>query len=266
MNQLDLGTVRTSESSMTCSASFWRRQFDDAPTEAQLLFDVMFGIVAPVLCFIFDPIVFRAGFSGGGILQQFQFFAYTFSAIEIFALGFWLLLGGRAAEWRGLVGGILYAGAFFSFTIGILILPFSLLGLMLFIGVFGFVPFATSLVYLRNARRALRRAKSNIIPSSSAAASLIFGFAFALCIPVGVNWEVNRKVTSAIAEVREGGSLSPSRARTLRMLTKATGVTYDEIVWAYQKEDDPARRVRLAKAYTDITGEDIERRLARLLD
>ena len=266
MNQLGPGTVRTNDNFSARSEGFWRRQFEDAPTGSQVRFDVTFGIAAPVLCFIFDPIVFRGGFSGGGILQQFQFFAYAFSAIEIVALISWLLFGRRATKWAGLASGILHAGALFSFTLGVLILPLSLLGLMLFVGVFGFVPFATALVYLRNGRRALRLAQSSDAARAGVAASLAFGFALALCVPIVAHWGAKRTVASAIAEVLESGSLSPAKARTLRLLTRATGATYDEVVWAYQKETDPTRRTQLAKAYAEITSNDIEQRLMRLMD
>jgi hypothetical protein len=37
---------------------FRRRQFDDVPTKPQFNFDVTFRLVIPVLCFLFDPVVF----------------------------------------------------------------------------------------------------------------------------------------------------------------------------------------------------------------
>ena len=33
---------------------FWQRQFLGPPTAQQIAFDVVFGVVGPVLCFIFD--------------------------------------------------------------------------------------------------------------------------------------------------------------------------------------------------------------------
>ena len=57
---------------------FLRRQFDDVPTQAQFNFDVAFGLIIPVLCFVSDPIVFRGGFlHEGGAFQSVRLFAYT---------------------------------------------------------------------------------------------------------------------------------------------------------------------------------------------
>src|ERR1043165_7622483 len=73
---------------------FWKRQFDDSPTRAQLHFDIAFGLVLPVLCFAFDPIIFRSwGVLGDtGIYQRFRFFAYTASALEVTTLACWLFV------------------------------------------------------------------------------------------------------------------------------------------------------------------------------
>src|SRR6059036_1217018 len=43
---------------------FWKRQFLGPATTPQIIFDVVFGIVGPVLCFVFDPVVFRGDFLG----------------------------------------------------------------------------------------------------------------------------------------------------------------------------------------------------------
>lgn len=40
----------------------------------------------------------------------------------------------------------------------------------------------------------------------------------------------------------------------------------DSLVWTYDAEHDAARKKRLATAYRDLTGEDVENRLSRLAD
>jgi hypothetical protein len=40
----------------------------------------------------------------------------------------------------------------------------------------------------------------------------------------------------------------------------------DRLVWSYAAERGPARKNRLAEAYKELTGEDVESRLARLED
>jgi len=114
------------------------------------------GIVLPVACLVFDPVVFRGGFAGGPLLGPFKLFAYALIALEIAALGAWLALRGRAGVWCGPLGGVMTAGALFSLVVGVVLLPFSLLGLMFLIGVLGFSPFLAALVYWRNGGRAPR--------------------------------------------------------------------------------------------------------------
>src|SRR5262245_16329797 len=111
--------------------SFWRRQFASAMTIPQLAYDVTFGVVMPILCFIFDPIVFSdRGFITGFVpLAQYRSLVYLFSALSIVALLAWLLTHRAVKSVGGIIAGILLSGAVCSFLIGILILPLSLVGL-----------------------------------------------------------------------------------------------------------------------------------------
>jgi hypothetical protein len=164
---------------------FWQRQFDDAPTTAQRRFDVVFGIVMPVLCFVFDPIVFRSGFEyDGGLYPQVQFYAYTISALEMVALCAWLCAAGRAGRQPAALAGMLFGGAVFAFCVGMAILPYSVLGLIVLLGALGFVPFLTAFVYLRNGWRAAGAV--GLAGKGSpwlAAAAFALGFVFALGTP-----------------------------------------------------------------------------------
>jgi hypothetical protein len=249
---------------------FWRRQFDDAPTPLQRKFDVAFGVVMLVLCYVFDPIVFTGGFMDeGGLYSRYQFYAYTISALEMVALCAWLFSAGRAGRRPAALAGMLLAGALFSFFVGLTILPYSFIGLIILIGALGFVPFLTAFVYLRNGWRAAGAVGHAGKGSPAlAAAALAFGFFFALGAPAVAHVSIESEVSAALADVREGRELSPARLRALRVAAAASGTAaYDELVWEYHGEPDPARRARLAKAYAEITvGGDIKRRLAILLD
>ena len=78
---------------------FWRRQFMPSTTHAQVVFDVLFGIVAPVLCFVFDPIVFQSGF-GPALFPELGPFVYMVSAIEISVLILFVRWGRRLSPRR----------------------------------------------------------------------------------------------------------------------------------------------------------------------
>jgi len=148
MTRLDIDGNGQSRSAVR--PGFWRRQFMPATTRAQRIFDVLFGVVAPVLCFAFDPIVFKDNFGfAGGLFPEYQSYAYMVSGVEILLLLIWLFCGRQLSPRTRLLGGMLVAGALFSGLIGVIILPFTLIGLFVFgIGIFGFVPFLTGLVYL----------------------------------------------------------------------------------------------------------------------
>jgi hypothetical protein len=164
---------------------FWRSQFAEGATRAQRRFDITFGIILPVLCFVFDPVVFRGWYMGsGGVYGHFRSYAYTVGALEMVALAAWLLRAGGAGRPPAALGGVLFAGGAFSLVVGLAILPFSLLGLVFFFaGVFGFIPFPTAVIYLRNGWRAASLGRPDGDVGWREAAEFALGFIFALGAP-----------------------------------------------------------------------------------
>lgn len=240
---------------------FWSRQFGDVQTRAQVRFDVIFGLVLPVLCFAFDPIVFRGGsfINHDGIYHEVRLFAYSASALEMATLACWLFVVRKYPVWSRPAGGVMAAGAFFAFALGLAILPFSVLGLVfLGVGALGFIPFVTALVYLRNARRALRLNRAGVPVRGGATASVAFGLAFALGIPAVAQRGATQIVRNAAAEVVTGGELSPQRRRVVRALTFLSGETFYDLAKDHNEEPDAERKSRLSEAYSEVTGKDID--------
>lgn len=246
---------------------FWRRQLDGERTRARVEFDVAFGIVLPVVCVAVDPFVFRGFLGGRGLLEDFQFFAFAVIGLEILTLGLWLVLGRRLGAWRGAAGGIMLAGALFSAVIGTVLLPFSLVGLIIGIGVLGFSPFFSAAVYLRNGLAALSQDDTEARRRISPFGALTLGAVFALGGPaaaqVGVSRVVARELERVVSEDREP---SWAGAQALWCASWLSDADFDRMVWAYRDEADAARKARLARRYQEFTGKDIERRLAVLLD
>jgi hypothetical protein len=245
---------------------FLWRQWQAEATLSQLIFDVTVGMILPVLCLVFDPLVFRGGLMGRPMLGDYQFFAYGLIAIEIVALGVWLAMGRRAGEWCGVLGGVMIAGAAFSAVIGLLLLPLSVIGLVFIVGVLGFMPFVTAFIYWRNARRALAAAGARM-----SRAALYLTLALGAIVPVGApafaHWRVKRTIEVSLSEVLAGGDVRTDAAtRRLSYLSWFIEGEFDQLVLAYDRETDPARKERLARAYREITGDDIERRLYVLND
>jgi hypothetical protein len=246
--------------------SFWDRQFAGEATARQRAYDVMLGIVMPILCFIFDPIVFS---SGGFInnfvpLSPFRLLVYLFSALAIVALAAWLFASRDLKSSAGIIAGVLLSGALCSLVLGILILPLSLLGLIVLVGALGFTPFFTAFTYLRNGVRAVRMAEAHV-SRGTLVGTVLAGALVVIAVPVAAHVGVERVVSQAMRDLMRG---DPQAMETAVNRLKYVGwsANLDDIVWAYSKEQDPTRKQNLARAYEQITGHDIKNRLAILLD
>jgi|SRR5215813_207254 len=245
---------------------FWRRQLALNPTSKQIIFDVLFGVIAPVLCFVFDPIVFRDGFGGAPLLSDYQTFAYLFSGLQIMLLCLWLIIGPGAQFWNHAMGGVLLVGGVFCLALGVVLAPFSLIGLMFGIGIFGFTPLITAFVYLRNSSRALRATGPH---DPVVTQVLTAGLAMLLVsgLPLLLSIQIHTAVNTAIDEIVRGDSqkaiFAAHRLTPLRFFAHAD---LDRIVNAYSSESDQKRRELLKSCYREITGEDIEQRAVRLND
>jgi hypothetical protein len=145
---------------------FWRRQFAGEPTRAQTRFDLIVGVLLPLFCLVADPIVFSRYDS---ILTRYRWLAYTFIVIEVVVLGLWLALRRRLTGSAAFFVGPLGAGGVFAFLIGLGILPISVVGMLVVIGVLGFTPFFTSVVFFRNGVRALARSRGQGSPGARVA-------------------------------------------------------------------------------------------------
>src|ERR687891_644900 len=78
-----------SEEEVQPKPRFWRRQFVPVPTRGQELFDGIFGVILPVLCFVADPAVFKGTILGSPWLGDYQVVAYLMSAVEIAVFIVW---------------------------------------------------------------------------------------------------------------------------------------------------------------------------------
>ena len=280
MTTLELDRDRASRAGER--TGFLRRQFLPTTTHAQKVFDVLFGIVAPILCFLFDPIVFKSAGFGGALVPDYQAFAYLASGVEILLLIIWLVWGRQLQLTTRLVGGMLMAGAVFSGLIGVLLLPFTLMGLMLVIGVFGFIPFLTALVYLRNAKSAFQlaarpssgpgavaqqREMTSLGPAQAWMGATIIGCVLALGPPAALSFVGSTLVSQAMNAVVNGDERQADLAiEEIKYLLFFAPPQLDKLVVAYEQTNEPARKEQLKRRYLKLTGNDIEERLRILAD
>jgi hypothetical protein len=155
---------------------------------------------------------------------------------------------------------VLFAGALFAGGLGVVLLPFSVIGLVAIIGLLGFVPFLTAVVYYVNAVEAYHHARK-VARGQRRFGSALLGALLVIGVPGAVQALVSLAVQSAIRDLAAGKSAA--------MLTLRGWYRFaprDSLVWSYAAERDPVRKQRLANAYKELNGEDVESRLARLED
>jgi hypothetical protein len=140
-------------------AGFWRRQFGEEVTRGQRRFDWAFGFFLPLICFYFDPVVFRSDAGlGTPLLGNYQIAAYFAGFVTTMTLVAWLLWRDRLGSASLFPASVLSIGAVISLLIGGAIFPYSVIGAIFLIGFLGFTPLFTALIYARNAVRAFRTA------------------------------------------------------------------------------------------------------------
>ena len=239
-------------------SGFWARQFSDVSTEKQDRFDVFFGVVLPVICLLLDPIVFQGGFFGERpALARFQLFAYLFCGLQIGIFLCWRTLARHLAPAAGLIGGVLLAGSLFSLVVGVLILPLTLVGLIILIGIVGFTPFVTAFVYLRTGIRALRSQQRNALFQSRFLLALVMAL-LSVAMPGLVNHQVSTTISKSINQVLVGNPQEAQLAVDRLKWLPVSSIARSQLVEAYSNETRAERKIVLKRYYKEITGEDIE--------
>jgi hypothetical protein len=235
--------------SSTPKAGFWRRQFQQTPTTKQKVFDWVFGVVLPLICVVADPIVFKGFGVEGPLLGFARPFAYIFSFASILMMTGWLALGNRLRAIAAPLAGLFVAGSLISLCVGTVLLPFSILGMFLIIGVLGFTPFFSSLVYFRNGLRAA--GSSTGIETSIAVYLAALGAIFSIIVP----YLINRQINLYLDETVKGDVATIySNGRRLRYISPLVDADYFRRKSCGSPDTD--RSKALDSVYRDLSGDD----------
>lgn len=259
MQTLDIASVTVKP-----PKKFWARQFQEVPTETQKKFDWAFGVMLPIVCFYFDPIVFSGHSFGLPIFAGYKAFAYLMSFVAIMSMIAWLLWREKV-KWLGAaLAGVFAAGGIVSLCVGIRLFPISLIGALLIIGVFGFTPLIAGVIYLRNAVRVFRVAKLSLQKTL-----LVNTFLLTAIFTSVVPYVVNKEIASAMNTITESESADfESETRKLRLA--APLVNFEQLSLYYFRASDQERSSekmqRIAMFYKEMTGEAIESRSRVLMD
>ena len=244
----------------TAVHGFWKRQYALNATFPQILFDVFFGAVLPVVCLLMDPGIFRwSGLPGTSRLTNFGLFAYLEIALCIAALIFCLVTR-RASPF---LAGMLYAGMLFSLAVGIMILPLTIVGVFMLIGFLGLTPFLTGFVFQRNARRCWRRSSRKVSPTAILVS--VLAAAMTMIVPLAIQLETVKITNKAMVRLRTGTEEEASQAIHTLKLARVV-IDTDRLAIAYGNTDDKKVRERLARVFHELTGEKVEDRLADMND
>lgn len=252
------------ESDLKVKKGFWRRQFDRQATAAQKRFDWIFGVILPVICFAFDPVVFKGNAMGTAYLADYKPFAYILSFVSVMAMAAWLIWGAKL-KWLGAVlAGLFVVGGLISLGIGIVLFPVSVLGLIILVGVLGFTPLFSALVYLRNARRAYQSAKP-FLENGVLVNSFVLSAILSAVIPSVANVQIKKTVD----EMHKGDARTiRANAQSLRYI--APIVNLDSLALRYQQvqsnEIKTEEMKAISEAFLMLTGEDIEKKSRILFD
>ncbi len=237
--------------------TFWRRQFQKGVTNKQKVFDWIFGVILPVLCFSADPAIFKTSelWGSSAYLAVLKPFAYLLSFVSIMALMASLIWGAKLRALNGPLAGLFFVGGIISFGVGIIILPVTIAGLIIFIGVLGFVPFLSSAVYLVHAFRSLDRAKP-VFERAVLIRTIVITGLFSLITPAVINLEIEH----SLARLRSGSYETIQHETELLRLVSPI-VNADSLRSEIRRETDQARKGALADAYEKLTGANIERQV-----
>ncbi len=237
---------------------FFARQFSLQRTEYQDRFDVLFGVVLPVLCFEFDPIVFKGGFFDGPLAADYQLLVYSISAVQITTMVIWLTFRDRFKSFSGPIAGVLFLGGLFSTVIGVVLLPFSILGLIILIGAAGFTPFLTGFVYLRNGIRGFRFHERNDAYQSRFSVGVASAL-FALGLPIFVAGQMSMSISNSVTTILQSDIAQAQRS--VAQLGKMPFIPDHEarrLAIAYKQETDQDKKEFLSGVYFKVTGKKIE--------
>ncbi|MHB1560422.1 MAG: hypothetical protein ACYC61_23465 [Isosphaeraceae bacterium] len=220
------------------------------------------GILAPYVCLALQPVLLpgEPGLPGLRFINVLWIVGYGIIGLEILVLAVWLALKDRLGAWNAPISGILFVGGLFAGGLGLVLLPFSVIGLIILIGALGFVPFFTAAAYFVCSQRAYLRARQ-ALPEAKSFGAALMGAVLIVGLPGAVQATASLAVRSAIRDVADG---SPGAVEKLRPWYRFAH--RDRLVWSCAAERDPIRRKRLADAYKQLTGDDAEASLSALND
>ncbi len=208
----------------------------------------------PVVCFVFDPTIFKGNAIGTAVLGNFKPFAYLLSFVSVMAMSAWLIWRAKLKWLNAFLAGLFLVGGIISLGIGVVLLPVSLLGLIILIGILGLTPLFSAIVFLRNAFRAFQAAKP-FLEKSVLVRTFALTVIFSAVIPSIINVEIERTL-----EEIANGDVQTIRTKSQILSYAAPIVNFDVLAARYftkSKPEDIERNQVFAEEYEYLTGKSL---------
>ncbi|MBM4032871.1 MAG: hypothetical protein FJ291_13935 [Planctomycetes bacterium] len=233
------------------------------PSGGQVLFDFLFGVLAPIALLAKDPALFAADVADRAVLPPYLAMpTYIVQGCLVAALLLWGITGMRLPVLGMLLAGPFAVGAVLSVVLGAALLQFAMVHGEYLSGWLAFTPWLTAFVFVRHCVLACRAgARRSVLLTIG---SLVVTFA-AITIAAGSVARARARRASLL----ESLLLSDSPADidyACSQITDPDELDMDTIAEAYisMKDDDP-RRERLGGVYQRLTGVPIDAAVRRLL-
>ena len=217
---------------------------------------ILLGIVVPLLCLWIDPIIFDASIGQPPLAGSYTHVCLGYMSLAMFSLAAWLISHRLPSVFTGL----LFGGWAFSLLLGLALLPLSIIGLLLLIGILGLSPFLTAATFWHCAKQAREVAGARFNRVVAVFALLLY-----VTVPPVADAGIRRLTTSWIVEITTGSDQSAAQA-TGRLKLLGPLFDTDVLVQEFNGAFSTPARERLAKVYLDLTGDTIEKRRAVLDD
>lgn len=158
--------------------------------------DLLAGALMPIVCLVFDP----------GVLNDSSWGVVTIPAIlvQIAGLLLWQLLPGRVPAVTAFFCGFFCVGFLLALMIGIAMIPVTLIGLLLLVGLLGTMPFLTAIVYLRNLASAGRAAFGDR-QTVTGITMFMLGLAVAIATPSAINELCGKRIAEFFRSLPDFG-------------------------------------------------------------
>lgn len=207
------------------------------------IFDILFGILLPLVCLYLDPCVFDSPVLQP-LIGHFQVFIHLTIFYEMILLSIWM-----AYPKHPLFFSIQFAfGTLLALGIGLRIFPYAVSGILIYgLGLLGFVPWTAAIVFQRRVLESW-----DAIPAAEKSGSQLFFRIPLAFIPFTLFFAADCFVQKQMDNVTHG---TPDSIAILKAVHPMAN--FDPIVHQWRHEEDPMRKQQIADIYYGITGRDI---------